>query len=102
MLIGIIGNGFVGKATKLLKSPTINIMVYDIRPEACEPPGTRYLQFTDNIDNLIVEDNNKYYDSINLIFENTKSKLKLRDHNEYNWQINRSFAQISCLISKKK
>jgi UDP-glucuronate decarboxylase len=41
MLIGIIGNGFVGKATKLLKSPSINILVYDIRPEACEPPGIR-------------------------------------------------------------
>jgi UDP-glucuronate decarboxylase len=40
MLIGIIGNGFVGKATKLLKSPSINILVYDIRPEACEPYGT--------------------------------------------------------------
>jgi UDP-glucuronate decarboxylase len=40
MLIGIVGNGFVGKATKLLKSPSINILVYDIRLEACEPPGT--------------------------------------------------------------
>lgn len=40
MIIGIVGNGFVGKATKLLKSPSINILVYDIRPEACEPPGT--------------------------------------------------------------
>ena len=35
--IGIIGNGFVGKATKLLKSKSIEIIVYDIRPEACEP-----------------------------------------------------------------
>ncbi len=40
MIVGIIGNGFVGKATKLLKSPSINILVYDIRPEACEPQGT--------------------------------------------------------------
>lgn len=40
MLIGIIGNGFVGKATKLLKSHSIKVLVYDIRPEACEPPGT--------------------------------------------------------------
>lgn len=40
MLIGIVGNGFVGKATKLLKSPSINILVYDIKPEACEPLGT--------------------------------------------------------------
>ncbi len=39
--IGIVGNGFVGKATKLLKSKSININVYDIRPEACEPLGTQ-------------------------------------------------------------
>lgn len=40
MQIGIIGNGFVGKATKLLKSVSINVIVYDIRAEACEPLGT--------------------------------------------------------------
>jgi len=40
MLIGIVGNGFVGKATLLLKSPSINALVYDIRPEACNPIGT--------------------------------------------------------------
>jgi len=38
--IGIVGNGFVGKATKLLKCDLVEILVYDIRPEACEPPGT--------------------------------------------------------------
>lgn len=37
MKIGIIGNGFVGKATKILKSKSINIFVYDIIPELCEP-----------------------------------------------------------------
>jgi UDPglucose 6-dehydrogenase len=41
MNIGIIGNGFVGQATKLLKNKLINIQVYDIRPEACEPLGTQ-------------------------------------------------------------
>lgn len=40
MIIGIIGNGFVGKATKLLKTPSINLLIYDIRPEACEPLHT--------------------------------------------------------------
>lgn len=40
MLIGIIGNGFVGKATRLLQSPSVQILVYDIRPDACEPLGT--------------------------------------------------------------
>jgi hypothetical protein len=31
MKIGIVGNGFVGKATKLLKSDSIDIIVYDIK-----------------------------------------------------------------------
>ena len=39
MKIGIIGNGFVGKATKILKSEKVEIMVYDIIPELCEPHG---------------------------------------------------------------
>ena len=40
MKIGIIGNGFVGKATKLLKCFEVIVIVYDIRPEACEPIET--------------------------------------------------------------
>ena len=39
MKIGIIGNGFVGKATKILESERVEIMVYDIVPELCEPKG---------------------------------------------------------------
>ncbi len=44
MRIGIVGNGFVGKATQLL-SPSadnsdIQVLVYDIRPDACNPLGT--------------------------------------------------------------
>ena len=35
--IGIIGNGFVGGATKLLKCKDINVLVWDILPEKCEP-----------------------------------------------------------------
>ena len=37
MKIGIIGNGFVGKATKQLKCSDIEILAYDINPEICEP-----------------------------------------------------------------
>ena len=40
MKIGIIGNGFVGKATKLLACFEVSLCVYDIRPEFCEPLGT--------------------------------------------------------------
>lgn len=42
MLIGIIGNGFVGKATQLLKCENINIWVYDIVPELCIPNGLQF------------------------------------------------------------
>lgn len=40
MNIGIIGNGFVGKATNQLKCKDINIIVYDINPELSSPKGT--------------------------------------------------------------
>ena len=39
MKIGIIGNGFVGKATFQLKCKDIEILAYDINPELCMPQG---------------------------------------------------------------
>ena len=39
MKIGIIGNGFVGKATNQLKCQDIEILAYDINPEYCVPAG---------------------------------------------------------------
>ncbi len=42
MLIGIIGNGFVGKATQLFKSNNIDIIVYDIIPELCIPSNITF------------------------------------------------------------
>jgi UDPglucose 6-dehydrogenase len=39
--LGVIGNGFVGKATQLLgKSPDVTMLVYDIDPTKCIPHGT--------------------------------------------------------------
>jgi nucleotide sugar dehydrogenase len=40
MKIGIIGNGFVGKATNILKCDNVELVVYDINPEICVPKGT--------------------------------------------------------------
>ena len=40
MIIGIIGNGFVGKATFQLKCDEIDILAYDLNPEQCFPQGT--------------------------------------------------------------
>ena len=37
MKIGVIGNGFVGKATQLLKGNNIEMLVYDIDPEKSIP-----------------------------------------------------------------
>jgi UDPglucose 6-dehydrogenase len=39
LCIGVIGNGFVGKATQQLNHDNITMMVYDVRPELCRPNG---------------------------------------------------------------
>lgn len=41
MKIGIIGNGFVGKATNQLMCDDIDILAYDINPEFCRPKNTQ-------------------------------------------------------------
>lgn len=38
--LGIIGNGFVGKATSVLKCKNIQLLLYDIDPKLCDPPNT--------------------------------------------------------------
>ena len=40
MRIGLIGNGFVGRATSILESDDIEIIIYDIIPEECSPRDT--------------------------------------------------------------
>lgn len=48
MKIGIIGNGFVGKATQVLKCQEIDILCYDINPEMCSPLGITLQDLTEN------------------------------------------------------
>lgn len=38
--IGVIGNGFVGKVTQILKCDKIDVIFYDINPDMCKPLGT--------------------------------------------------------------
>lgn len=38
--IGIIGNGFVGKATRVLENEEISVLCYDTNPDLCVPPNT--------------------------------------------------------------
>ena len=39
MKIGVIGNGFVGKSTNVLKNENVSIYFYDINPSLCQPIG---------------------------------------------------------------
>ncbi|AYV84289.1 MAG: hypothetical protein Hyperionvirus21_23 [Hyperionvirus sp.] len=39
MKIGIIGNGFVGKASRVLENSLVDVIVYDIDPKLCVPGG---------------------------------------------------------------
>lgn len=39
MKIGIVGGGFVGSATALLKCASVDTITYDLSPERCDPPG---------------------------------------------------------------
>ena len=43
MLIGVIGNGFVGQATVLLECSEVQLIVYDIDPLLCKPVGTELM-----------------------------------------------------------
>jgi UDPglucose 6-dehydrogenase len=47
MKIGIIGNGFVGKATKQLLCKDIQILAYDIDPKLCQPENLQLCEMTD-------------------------------------------------------
>ena len=40
MKIGIIGNGFVGKATNTFACKDVEVLSYDLDPKLCSPPGT--------------------------------------------------------------
>ena len=53
MKIGIIGNGFVGKATRILECAEVELCVYDIVPELCVPIGTN-LQNICNCDLIFI------------------------------------------------
>jgi UDPglucose 6-dehydrogenase len=45
MKIGIIGSGFVGKATQQLNHSAIELFVYEVRPELCVPHGLKLADF---------------------------------------------------------
>ena len=47
MKIGIVGGGFVGSATALLECPSIEVIIYDLDPSRCKPPGATFEDLRD-------------------------------------------------------
>lgn len=47
MKIGIVGNGYVGRATALLKCDDVEVLIYDIDSSKCEPKGLKIEELAD-------------------------------------------------------
>jgi UDPglucose 6-dehydrogenase len=54
MIITIIGNGFVGKATGILECEQNHIWYYDIQPHLCSPPNLTLQQINDKSDIIFI------------------------------------------------
>lgn len=54
LTIGIIGNGFVGQATSLFKCVDIDVLMYDIVPDKCDPKGLTLLNIVNRSDIIII------------------------------------------------
>lgn len=52
--IGIIGNGFVGQATRLFECEKVNVLVFDVDASKCVPPNTSLEDLTDKCDVIFV------------------------------------------------
>jgi len=53
MKIGVVGNGFVGHAMTLLR-PGVDVLVWDINPDKCEPHGIGFNEFVDQSEIIFV------------------------------------------------
>ena len=53
MKIGVVGNGFVGHAMTLLR-PGVDVIVWDMDMDKCEPRGTGFNKFVDESEIIFV------------------------------------------------
>ena len=78
MKIGIIGNGFVGKATRQLKCSEIEIISYDINPELCDPVGSTLVDLLQceiifvSVPTPMNKDGSCYLDIVNSVLDDLK------------------------------
>lgn len=83
MKIGVIWNGFVGKATRILECSDVELLVYDIRPKLCNPIGTN-LNDICNCDLVFIsvptpmnKDGSCYLNIVNSVVDNIKNLTDL-------------------------
>jgi hypothetical protein len=70
MIIGVIGNGFVGKATSILKNNNVELLIYDANP-------TTLMVGLLNINNIF--ESSIYYITVNKISDiYLRKKFRLR------------------------
>lgn len=83
MVVGVIGNGFVGHAMTLLR-PGVEVLVWDITPDKCEPIGLGFKQFVEQSEVVFVAVptpmNPDGTCHLNIV-ENVVSKVRTHDQN---------------------
>lgn len=79
MLIGIIGNGFVGKATRQLECSSVKTLVYDINPSLCVPENLSIEDLKQcevifvSVPTPMQKDGSCYLNIVHTVLENLKS-----------------------------
>ena len=83
MKIGIIGNGFVGKATCILKNHRHDVIIYDINPKLCNPIATTFEDII-NTDLIMIcvptpmnKDGSCHLEILKSVVNDIKSKVSL-------------------------
>lgn len=54
MMIGIVGNGFVGQATSLFANTHVQLLIYDIDPSKCNPKGLSMNELVHDCDIIFI------------------------------------------------
>jgi UDPglucose 6-dehydrogenase len=84
MSFAIIGNGFVGQATKILKTNDTKMLVYDIDPSKCEPAGLQLKDLADcdiifiSVPTPMNKDGRNYLGIVESVVDNLKKVVDLR------------------------
>ncbi len=81
MSFAIIGNGFVGQATKILKTKNTKMLIYDIDPQKCDPIGTELKDLAQcdiifvSVPTPMNKDGRNYLGIVKSVVENLKNNI---------------------------